>query len=392
VAADSSGDIFVADNANSRVVEWRYSAGAWSYLATIAGVASHGAGAQCLAVDSAGHVYWTLMSPQYVCRWDPSAPGSVYFYGAGAILDGSDAGFHFPWGVAVSADGNRIYVGDTDNEVHVLAQDTTAPVTTLSGADGLWHSASVPLTLGVVDTGGSGMSGGSAKTEYQIDSGAWTTGAGFTVSGDGTHTVSYRSTDAAGNTEIAKSVAVKIDAGTPTVSVTGLPSGWSRVPAVLSLRAAGGPSGAVAQYQLDGGVWTAAAGLTISTSGSHTLAYRAISGAGVFSAAAAVTVRIDTISPTTSAMAAKGRKGKAITLKYLVSDDQSAQVTGVTLTVKNARHKLVKSFSLGTRNVATWYSVKWKPKARGTYIYSVSAVDLAGNPQVKAGSARITVK
>jgi len=89
--------------------------------------------------------------------------------------------------------------------------------------------------------------------------------------------------------------------------------------------------------------------------------------------------------------AAKGRKGKALTLKYLVSDNLSPQATGVTLTVKNAKHKVVKSFSLGTRNVATWYAVKWTPKAKGTYSYSVSAKD-PGNPQVKAGSGKITVK
>jgi hypothetical protein len=392
VAADSSGDIFVADNANSRVVEWHYSAATWSYQATIATGASHGAGAQCLAIDGAGHVYWTQMSPQYVCRWDPSVPGSVYTYGTGASVDGSDAGFHFPWGVAVSADGNRIYVGDTDNEVHVLAQDTTAPITTLTGADGLWHSGSVPLTLGAVDTGGSGMSGGSAKTEYQIDAGDWTAGTSLTVSGDGTHTVGYRSTDAVGNTETAKNATVKIDGSTPTISVSGLPSGWSRFPVSLSFSAVGGPSGAVAQYQRDGGAWTAAAALTISASGSHDLAYRALSGAGIFSATATATVKIDTIGPATSAKAAKGRKGKALTLKYLVSDNLSPRATGVTLTIKNAKHKLVRSFALGTKNVATWYTVKWTPKAKGAYSYAVTAKDLAGNPQVKAGSGKITVK
>jgi hypothetical protein len=160
----------------------------------------------------------------------------------------------------------------------------------------------------------------------------------------------------------------------------------------LGFSAAGGPSGAVAQYQLDGGAWITAAALTISANGGHTLAYRAFSGAGIFSAAATDTFKIDTIGPTTSTKAAKGRKGKALTLKYLVSDNLSPQATGVTLTVKNAKHKVVKSFSLGTRNVATWHAVKWTPKAKGTYSYSVSAKDLAGNPQVKAGSAKIKVK
>jgi photosystem II stability/assembly factor-like uncharacterized protein len=97
--------------------------------------------------------------------------------------------------------------------------DTTPPTTTLSGADSAWHKAPVALTLSAADnTGGSGMSGGSAKTEYQVDGGAWATGTSFTVSSSAIHQVSYRSTDAAGNTETAKTAAVKIDTVAPTVS------------------------------------------------------------------------------------------------------------------------------------------------------------------------------
>ena len=52
----------------------------------------------------------------------------------------------------------------------------------------------------------------------------------------------------------------------------------------------------------------------------------------------------------------------------------------------------MKSFSLGTRNTATWYSVRWKPKAKGTYRYYVYAKDLAGNAQSKVGSAKVVVR
>ena len=95
------------------------------------------------------------------------------------------------------------------------------------GADGLWHSAAVTLTLTPTDNiGGSGMSGGFAKTEYKLDAGAWTTGTSCSVlaaaghSDDGEHALLYRSTDAAGNLEVAKSVTVKIDTTSPTGSFT----------------------------------------------------------------------------------------------------------------------------------------------------------------------------
>jgi len=100
--------------------------------------------------------------------------------------------------------------------------DTTPPTTTVSGADTLWHNADVTLTFTATDDeGGSGMVGGEAKTEYQIDGGDWVEGTTCTVtapgdhSGDGLRTVLYRSTDAAGNTETAKTATVKIDTTPP---------------------------------------------------------------------------------------------------------------------------------------------------------------------------------
>ncbi len=70
------------------------------------------------------------------------------------------------------------------------------------------------------DLGGSGV----ARTEYKLDAGDWTAGASCTVpapadhSGDGEHTVAYRSVDAAGNVEPAKTVTVWIDTVRPAVA------------------------------------------------------------------------------------------------------------------------------------------------------------------------------
>ena len=95
--------------------------------------------------------------------------------------------------------------------------DTTAPPTTVSGADALWHNAPVTVSFSAADNaGGSGV----AKTEYQLGAGAWTTGTSLTVSGDGTHTINYRSTDNAGNIEAAKSVIVRVDTRKPTSVAT----------------------------------------------------------------------------------------------------------------------------------------------------------------------------
>jgi hypothetical protein len=76
----------------------------------------------------------------------------------------------------------------------------------------------------------------------------------------------------------------------------------------------------------------------------------------------------------------------------LVSDNLSPQATAVTLTIRNSHKKVVKTLTLGTKTVSVWYAVKWTPKAKGSYTYTVTASDLAGNTQTKAGSAKITVK
>jgi len=55
---------------------------------------------------------------------------------------------------------------------------------------------------------------GVAGTEYRIDDGAWTDySEPFEVTGSGTHTVEFRSTDNAGNIESTKTVEVEIEGG-----------------------------------------------------------------------------------------------------------------------------------------------------------------------------------
>jgi hypothetical protein len=85
--------------------------------------------------------------------------------------------------------------------------DLTPPVTaaslsgTLIGSD---YDTAVQVTLNATDTGGSGV----LHTYYQLDGGSTITysGAAFTVSTPGSHTVKYWSVDGAGNTEATKSV------------------------------------------------------------------------------------------------------------------------------------------------------------------------------------------
>lgn len=100
----------------------------------------------------------------------------------------------------------------------------------------------------------------------------------------------------------------------------------------------------------------------------------------------------DTIGPTTYARATTGTRSHAIVLRYKIVDNQSPTAVDIRIVVKNGHGATLRTFRPTSKATATWYSVKWTPKARGTFRYSVYAKDLSGNPQSKVGSAKVVVK
>ena len=156
-----------------------------------------------------------------------------------------------------SNDGaHTITYRSTDSLGHVEAEktatvriDTTAPVTSDDAPTG-WSNGPVTVTLSATDGGGSGL----ATTEYKLDGAtAWSTGTSVPVSGQGIHTLNYRSTDAAGNTEAEKTTTVRIDTTAPVTS-DDAPTGWSNSPVTVTLSAtdSGGSGLATTEYKLDG--------------------------------------------------------------------------------------------------------------------------------------------
>lgn len=103
--------------------------------------------------------------------------------------------------------------------------DRTAPNTTVT-APPAWNKSDLTLTL-VPNDGLSGVD----KTYYQLDGGAQTAGTSVPVTAEGTHTLKFWSTDAAGNAEAAHSVSFGIDKTSPTIGHTQNPApnadGWN---------------------------------------------------------------------------------------------------------------------------------------------------------------------
>ncbi|GAA2109825.1 hypothetical protein GCM10009780_64570 [Actinomadura alba] len=186
-----------------------------------------------------------------------------------------------------------------------LVQDNTAPTTTATadpanpnGANG-WYTGPVTVSLAATDDGT-----GVARTEYQLDGGAWTAYTEpVTVSGDGSHTVAYRSADKAGNVETARTLAIKIDAIAPLTTAAFAPAndaGWHAGAVPVTLSATDATSGIDAtQYKLDGGGWTAYTGsVDVTGDGEHTLLYRSTDKAGNVETEKAATITVDATKPT----------------------------------------------------------------------------------------------
>jgi hypothetical protein len=107
----------------------------------------------------------------------------------------------------------RWYVFDT-------IMDSTPPTTTIAMNGTLgkheWYTSQVMVTLTATDS-----QSGVLSTMYRIDNGNWITYTGpFTISDDGSHSVSYYSVDTVGNAETPSTAPCKIDQTKPSITLT----------------------------------------------------------------------------------------------------------------------------------------------------------------------------
>ncbi|WP_329091393.1 ThuA domain-containing protein [Streptosporangium sp. NBC_01469] len=173
--------------------------------------------------------------------------------------------------------------------------DSTAPTTTATPdpaqpANGWFNSLILVTLAGADEAQGSGVD----KTEFQLDNGAWTTYLEpVVITGDGNHTLAYRSVDKAGNVEATKTLAVKVDATAPTTTADFLPVGQNTVP--VTLAAADATSGVEKiEYALDSGDWTPyTTTVNVTGVGDHELRYRATDKAGNVEETKAATIKIE---------------------------------------------------------------------------------------------------
>ena len=203
--------------------------------------------------------------------------------------------------------------------------DATAPVTSDDAPSA--SKTAVTVHLSATDaTPGSGVAG----TQYKLDAGDWTSGTEVIVSGDGVHTLAYRSTDVAGNVETAKSrtIAINVVDTIKPVTTDDAPSGWSKVPVTVHLSASDVGSGvAKTQYKLDSATsWATGTQVVVDTTGLHTIAYRSTDFAGNVEAEKTCTVAVDLAAPVTTDDAAAWSKAQVTV--HLIATDKGSGFAG----------------------------------------------------------------
>ncbi len=122
-------------------------------------------------------------------------------------------------GLSATAQVSDVVGNISQGKVDGINIDRHAPLTTAVAPTG-WQNHQVTITLA-----GQDALSGVASTEYTLDGSGWLAypGTGITV-GEGQHTLSYRSTDVAGNVETAKTTQVDVDSTKPEISSSQTPA------------------------------------------------------------------------------------------------------------------------------------------------------------------------
>ncbi|MGZ4198717.1 MAG: WD40/YVTN/BNR-like repeat-containing protein, partial [Thermoleophilia bacterium] len=256
--------------------------------------------------------------------------------------------------------------------------DATAPATTATGlqtsASAGWQTTGQTVTLTATDA-----YSGVATTTYTIDGVAHLYSAPFLVAGNGSHAVTYLSTDGAGNAEALHTGYVNIDTTAPVTTPTGLQanasSGWQNVSQVVSLAGSDGLSGVAATYYtLDGGArQTYASPFTVFVQGSHTVTYWSVDTIGNTETTKTGYVNIDLAAPAVGDDANGAWHNSAVTVHLSPTD-----TGGSGLASTQYRLQTDSTWSAAAGNA---FVVPAPPDGSGdgARVYQYRALDNAGN-------------
>jgi C1A family cysteine protease len=184
------------------------------------------------------------------------------------------------------------------------------------------------------------------------------------------------------------------DTTAPTTTASGIPaSGWSKSAVTVSLSGddGGGSGVAYTEYSLDGGAYARGTSVTVSATGSHTLAFHSTDNAGNVEAVQTTTIGVDPDGPRTVAYKnVTVKKGKTAHFRFKIADVTPTADMQIRIYKKARLRKILVAGATKTGSVmiGTWKCTL----AKGTYTWKVYATDLAGNPQRVIGKKTLVVK
>lgn len=334
----------------------------------------------------------TTVSATLACNWpspgvlscvDSGVPAGQWYYTSTPKIAGSN------WLGAESARSDVVYADSTAPTISVTA------ITPNAAGGGLYAASPVTVSLAATDeAGGSGVAG----ITYQLDNAnpvtVGTATASVPISGDGSHTLNYKTTDKAGNVSATGSQVVTIDTTPPNApTVTSYPavvnranqasvavSGTAEAGATVSVQIADAGSAHTVTRTATAagdGTWSAV-GIDVSALSDGAIGYRVTASdvAGNTGGAATASGTKDTVAPTVAITTATDPVNAAATTASASGTAETGSAVTVsisdgTTTVKPTVSATSGSWSAGPVSIAGL--------ADGTFSYTVTATDAAGN-------------
>ncbi len=394
--ADGSHSIFAVGNA----APYPSQASAAILVDTIPPTSSAG------GVDAAWHASDVVVGLSAVDGVGGSGVNRITYQvdgGSTQTISGTSGNVTIPAPANGSNDGSHtiaFYATDDAGNVEAPAKtatvkiDATKPSTSLAttpaspdGTNGWFQQASVQFSLT-----GSDARSGVAQSFYTVDGGAAQTYSGVvTVSGQGTHTVTYWSVDNAGNTEAAKSAQIKLDNVKPSTSIAVSPAapngsgGWYVTTPSFTLSASDATSGVASTlYRIDSGATQTYSGAVSIPDGQHTITYWSVDSAGnTETATTTSTIKVDTVEPSTSiAISPASPDG---------SNGWRVSATSFTLGGSDAISGVASTFYKIDGGATQTYSGSAVSIPQGSHTVSYWSVDNAGNTESATTSPAIKV-
>jgi len=200
---------------------------------------------------------------------------------------------------------------------------------------------------------------------------------------DGTWYFNLRSVDAAANWSTPTALGPFLVDTVAPVTTDDAPAGWSTSPVSVTLTPTDAGAIAYTQYDLNAAGWSPyTSPILVSTEGTNTLLYRSADAVGHVEATKSATVRVDTNAPSVpTGVHASAVSTHAVEVIWASSTDA----------VSGLSHYVIyrDGWPVGTTSDTTFVDTGLTPG--DTYVFEVSAVDVAGNESVVSTSVNETV-